>query len=259
MESAPEKVIIADAQAVDTQGVMAIYKGMTFQRIELAKVRQAFQITSRRILQSSDTSHQGGMQRAQLDPSFRETAAAKPVSLPSLSTGTAIKDLVAKTCSLDPESISADSSLEALGIDSLMMMELESQLLEFNPQVTVSALSQCKTVADIEIICGHKEAHEPATAHAVAFQDSDTEDSISTPSDQSILARTIIAETCGANAQSITASSELQALGIDSLMIFELESRLLEICQSRHLSSSELSGCRTVGDVEKLVGAVTSI
>lgn len=245
-----EGVIVADAQAVDAKGVMAIFKGMVFQSVKLAKVSQAFQISAKRIQGSTLTAHSIPVRPTKHNLTISGSSPMGAAATQKISTLSEIRQLVAKTCNLNAATLSTDSNLEALGFDSLMMIELESELSSIVP-ITSSILAECKTVGDIEKLSCVKEILE-TQAVSDETQSSDEENSIRTPPNQN-LTRAIIAETCGATPDALSSNSELQALGIDSLMIFELESRLLEISNGGKLSS-ELSECRTVGDVEKLVG-----
>jgi len=61
----------------------------------------------------------------------------------------------------------------------------------------------------------------------------------------------IIAETCGAEQDSVTGETELEALGVDSLMILELEVRLRDVAEVG-FEVSELSSCKKVRDVVRL-------
>ena len=65
----------------------------------------------------------------------------------------------------------------------------------------------------------------------------------------------VIAETCGITADTISEDMQLGALGVDSLMFFELESHLKARNPRAQFSSSSLETCQTVGDVERLMNS----
>ena len=113
-------------------------------------------------------------------------------------------------------------------------------------------LTEQATVGDIEQLCadaGERSlpSSEAETTSSVAFPETPTLVNPATPQVASI-----IAATCGAQADFVTSDVELQALGIDSLLVMELKTRLQSLWTRSNLV--DLSDCRTVGDVEKLVG-----
>ncbi|KAI0012377.1 putative polyketide synthase [Xylariaceae sp. FL0662B] len=249
-----EGVIIADAQAADEHGLMAVFKGMVFQQVKLAKVSQAFSIASKRGQGPSNSSKASTAPRGQKTSAtslnLKVTDVPSATTVPTSSNST-VRNLVSQTCGVDPASLSMESGLEELGFDSLLMIELEAQLSPTYPQLDLSGLADCVTVGDIERLCaGEEELDTPPSPGNETPSDGSPVD---VGDDMQNLIREIIAETCNGDTSSITSSSELAALGIDSLMIFELESSLSKISTSGYLSSTELSECRTVGDVEKLI------
>lgn len=261
VELPKEGVFVADAQAADERGVMASFKSMVFQRVQLAKVSQAFSIQSKRGQGSLNVSKPNSTPHTQQAPTITtqpKVANVQPVPQSNL----AVKNLIAQTCGADPASLSVESNLEALGFDSLLMIELEAQLSPAYPQLDISSLAECLTVGDIENLCSGQEALEaPSNPNNQMPSTPDEEtagDTNATPDIQK-LTRAIIAETCSGDVNSIDSTSELSALGIDSLMIFELESSLSKISKDGYLSSTDLAECRTVGDVENLVGALHNV
>jgi acyl transferase domain-containing protein/acyl carrier protein len=253
-----EGVVIADAQAADERGVVAIFKGMVFQRVQLAKISHAFSMASRKGQRSPNTSKTSAVQRFQqnvattLHPDVTSMPPATPTS--SALSNFTVRELIAKTCAADRASLSTRSNLEELGFDSLLMIELEARLSSTYPQLNISGLAECITVEDVERLCSGQQALK--TPPSTDNQPSSESIPVDRVSDIKKLTRAIVAETCSADTSTITSSSELAALGIDSLMIFELESNLLNISKDGYISSSELSECHTVGDVEKLVCAL---
>ena len=68
----------------------------------------------------------------------------------------------------------------------------------------------------------------------------------------------LVAETVGVEANQVTPQTDLESLGIDSLMTFELEDKLQQALKT-DLDTSDLTGCRTVRDVEDLVTPATTV
>lgn len=241
--------VIADAYAVDSRGVIAVFKGMVFQRVRLTRMAQALRLTAAR----SGFSNQPG--------AIEKTVAPKPsapVSKPStmpVDKHPVIREIIARTCNLEVSNLAADTSLQAIGFDSLMIIELSSNLSsKLNTSIDISALEECETVEDIEQLCS-----DGSQSGSTPTSEAETVDSVTmpttppTPADKLHVA-SIIAETCGAHITSVKSDVELDALGIDSLMMIELEARLQSLSNTKKLSSMELSECRTVRDIERLVG-----
>lgn len=276
IELPEEGVFVADAQAADESGVMATFRGMVFQRVQLAKISQAFSIQSKRG-QGSTTMSRGNLvshtcqtpAAVNVSPLKVTDARLASASVPSAQQNVAVKNLIAQTCGADPTSLSSGTNLEALGFDSLLMIELEAQLSSTYPQVDISGLAECLTVGDIENLYSSRPlgGFGTATATATTTISSPTAETPNedVPASADViphiqqLTRAIIAETCSGDKDIIDSSSELSALGIDSLMIFELESSLSKIAKGGYLSSTDLAECRTVGDVENLVGVALNV
>ncbi|KAI1208282.1 putative polyketide synthase [Annulohypoxylon truncatum] len=254
IELSEEGLFIADAQATDEHGVMASFKGMAFQRVQLAKISQAFGIQSRRGQGMSNTPKTNAAPRPQQPAATKKVAENQPaISAPSSQSNLAMKNLIAQTCGAEPTDLSSESNLEAFGFDSLLMIELEAQLSSAYPSLDVSGLAECHTIGDIERLCSGQETIDTPPNSVVDMPNEDVSYVADDIPDIRKLTRAIIAETCNGNIDSIDSSSELSALGIDSLMIFELESSLSKISNGGYLSTSDLGECHTVGDVEKLI------
>lgn len=67
----------------------------------------------------------------------------------------------------------------------------------------------------------------------------------------------ILSKTTGVKPEALTPRTRLAALGVDSLMILELEKKLEDFL-GHSPGVSELSMCESVGDVEALVGVASS-
>ncbi|KAI1632524.1 putative polyketide synthase [Biscogniauxia mediterranea] len=254
MDSPQEGVIVANAQAFDKLGVMAVFKGIVFQRIHLDKLRQAFNTASNRgrVLSSPPkaTGRLSTQGHSGINPS-RPISHQATFHVNEQQLNPAVRDLIAQTCGVDPRFLSTTSSLEELGFDSLLMIELEDLLLQKYPRLTISGLTDCTTVKDVEWLCSG--SLEIATPSSTAIKTPNDNTSTELVPDIQKLTRNIIAETCNVDMNTINSDSDLVSLGIDSLMIFELESSLLKISKGGSISSAGLFNCHTVGDIERLV------
>ena len=240
-------LIIADAYATDTQGVIAVFKGMSFHRMELVRMTQAMQLAHRK---------SGDLVESIVNKGF-EQPVSNPLTLRYPKTPEeshlSVRDIVAKTCNLDAAKMATDVTLQAMGFDSLLMIELSSTLSAHKLcSLEAFDLTEQATVGDIEQLCADAgetslPSSEAETTSSGAFLDNSTPVTPVTPQVASI-----IAATCGAQVDFVTSDVELQALGIDSLMMMELSTRLQSLWTRSDLA--DLSDLKTVGDVEKLVG-----
>ena len=247
LELESESLIIADAYAIDTQGVIAVFKGMSFQRMELVRMTQAMKLAHRK---------SGDLVESIVNEGFKQ-----PVSDPLIVRNpktpkerhSSVRDIIAKPCKLVAPQMPTDATLQAMGFDSLLMIELSSTLAAHKLcSLEAFDLTEQATVGDIEQLCADSgesllPSGEAETTSSVAFLETSTPVTPVTPQVASI-----IAATCGAQIDFVTSDVELHALGIDSLLMMELKTRLQSLWT--HSNLEDLSDLRTVGDVEKLVG-----
>ncbi|KAJ6170952.1 polyketide synthase [Penicillium chermesinum] len=218
-----EGLAIADAYAFDSQGVLAVFKGMVFQQIELPKIGRALAITAKKL--SGGSVHQAAVAAAVKShaPSAPDAAQLEgcqtvgdveqicavhytpsqsitpPSGLSTSSTSSSsstppsvvatpiskrdVSAIIADTCGTSPDTISPSSNLQHLGIDSLMILELESRLEEiFKDGNTASAanLLNCRTVGDVERL--HKMHKQIKEATSFPSQNNSCKESKMNPS-----------------------------------------------------------------------------
>ena len=247
LELESESLIIADAYATDTQGLIAVFKGMSFQRMKLDRMTQAMHLAHRKSGDLVESNVDKGLEQPVSSPltvRYPKTPEESHLS---------VRDILAKTCNLDAAKMATDVTLQAMGFDSLLMIELSSTLSAHKLcSLEAFDLTEEATVGDIEQLCADAgesslPSSEAETPSSVAFLETTTPMTPVTPQVASI-----IAATCGAQVDFVTSDVELQALGIDSLMMMELKTRLQSLWTRSNLE--DLSDLKTVGDVEKLVG-----
>ncbi|KAM3511578.1 hypothetical protein MY11210_004796 [Beauveria gryllotalpidicola] len=262
---------ISNAYAIDSSGVLAVFKGMVFQHVKMPLIEQALKRATRSSPSTSAAAPHPAQPTRRTDvTSFVNAQSAERISLPRavapvpVAPGVSVPELVAKVCGLDAGQLGVDSRLDAHGVDSLMSIELAAALSSaLGVEVLPDTLGSCDTVGDIERLC---EALSPTPGGNDVDNDSPTHGSergsdsaISTPAsfstveDASIDMVRIVAELCGARAEAVAADSELRALGVDSLMFLELADRLQDIDGGIALSSNDLAECQTIGDIERLI------
>ncbi|KAL9075828.1 MAG: hypothetical protein Q9157_003863 [Trypethelium eluteriae] len=255
---ASERLTIADAYAIDSRGVLAVFKGMAFQQIELPKIGRALAIAAKK--SSGGLAHKPTV--AVTVPSHAPPAVGPVQVVIPAASGPSVRAMIAATCRVEPSSLSEATDLESLGVDSLMMIELQTEIETNFPQASISDLKDCQTVGDLERLCAVQVSPSQSITPPLELSTGSTPSSSSSPSSgmSKSVSRSdvsaIIADTCGISPDAISPSSDLQHLGVDSLMMFELASRLEELCKDgKTASAANLSTCRTAGDVERLHGA----
>lgn len=254
-----ENLVIADAYAVSSYGnIIAVFKGMHFTRVKLAKIEAHFQNAVRAGSRQSAQQKQQSSASKPKSANVTKRATKAPVSKPKKPSAD-IKAIVAEVCGTDATAIFPSTNFEDLGIDSLMIIELEERINSASPvKFSADELTLCKTVGDIEALVpagdaedAEEDSDEKSPMEEVSVEPASTSPSKS-PSNLPSIA-SIIAETCGADPGSLLPNMELEDLGIDSLMMFELEEHLRDAL-GVEIDSESLTTCRTVRDVETLVG-----
>ncbi|KAL9610447.1 MAG: hypothetical protein Q9167_004845 [Letrouitia subvulpina] len=152
-----ENAVVADAYATDSdKNLLAAFRGMCFACVKLTKIEAHFrhaathpndpsgQVTAK----PKDEVHKSAAVRQSTDP-----ANIKP-SPPALTANTSssidVKALIAEVCGIEAKDISSEKELETLGVDSLMMFELEERLsAAFNIDLDPNALASCDDIGDV--------------------------------------------------------------------------------------------------------------
>ncbi|PIA92961.1 Conidial yellow pigment biosynthesis polyketide synthase [Cercospora beticola] len=157
--------VLADAHAVDDHGVIAVIKGMEFRRSKLAKLQAAFEFASQ-----APSRRNSKPESASTSPARREskdsdevpteqasvTESTRGTSSPGTSRSIATSQdtvitILSEATGVDPKKIDTRTTLSAMGVDSIMMFELDRKLEEaIGQKPSVSELSACKTVGDME-------------------------------------------------------------------------------------------------------------
>ena len=260
---------VGNGYALSSTGrLLAVFKGMHFARVKLAKIAAGFRhisgATDRKpntpkIEMNNGIPHGKSTSQPSTDPTSRQAdGEARPADSPPMIDS---KSIVAEVCGVDATSISSESELEGLGIDSLMIHELGSRIQRAaNAVFTNDELNACVTIKDVEVLVASKRENAPevevdraSSAPALSKPSSNGNHQADSATSTSRSAIPIIVEICGVEASNVDANTELESLGIDSIMEFELEDKLKEK-YSADLNGEALASCKTVGDVDGLLG-----
>lgn len=162
--SAAAESIFADVHAVDGDGIIAVMKGVEFKRSKLSKIQAGFEMIAGDFPKTSEKADQHirpREQRANEEPRPATTELAITVDDYEGSTATeslvtspaSVVDILSKTTGVKPEALTSRTRLAALGVDSLMILELEKKLEDFlGHSPGVSELSMCEFVGDVEAL-----------------------------------------------------------------------------------------------------------
>ncbi|KAF2210496.1 hypothetical protein CERZMDRAFT_45538 [Cercospora zeae-maydis SCOH1-5] len=171
--------VLADAHAVDEQGVIAVIKGMEFRRSKLAKLQAAFEFASqnpsRRNSKPASASKSPARRNsnefhgAPAEEHASQTESTRGTSSPGTSRSTVTSQdtvitILSEATGVDPQRIDTRTTLSAMGVDSIMMFELDRKLEEaIGQKPSVSELSACKTVGDMENLTAITDIAGPGT------------------------------------------------------------------------------------------------
>ncbi|KAJ4000729.1 polyketide synthase [Lentinula boryana] len=178
-----------------------------------------------------------------------------------------IFDAIAETCGVTREQITADTALDALGIDSLMLIELSAKLqfLSSKIDLELQSLYSCRTVADIirkssavlglgnarpltivspSTTCAESEPSSPSTLVA----DDGLLDCTSPRADDSFDIKNIVS-TALSTTDAFEDDTDLETLGLDSLASLEVL-HALQTQFGRQLPNDFLRRHRTVAAIQ---------
>lgn len=232
-----EGVVIAEAYAFtldSPQVILSHFKRMHFRRVRLASLKRALGGPSARIATSA--------------PSKRPPAVSVP-SQPktgsvTLQSGDVIRSkvisIIAETCDISPSSLSLSADLVALGVDSLMSIEIFGKLQTSFSESNLDAYAMSGFTTPGEII-NHIAEKQPSGTLVVESRlpdspgsssiDPDATQVASAAADDDIDIKGIMADVLGGQVQDMKDDAELEDLGLDSLTSIE----------ALHALSAELS------------------
>lgn len=154
-----EGTILADACALDSTGrVIATAEGMHFKKVRLSAFKALLERTTER---SAVDKHSSPSQTSPASSGSRALVAS-PNGTPTpteehphqQSIKTKVSQIIIETCGIPENQMHAIKDLSALGVDSLMTLELVSALKQAfpNQMVDQSSLMHCRNVQDLENI-----------------------------------------------------------------------------------------------------------
>ncbi|KAL9620218.1 MAG: hypothetical protein Q9160_005227 [Pyrenula sp. 1 TL-2023] len=157
--------------------------------------------------------------------------------------------IVGDLCGIPKQNLDPASDLNALGIDSMMQLELHSALKESFPNISPepSDFHDCGTLQELIDLTLSSSAspppRRPAIARLPSFIRKLAADSLKRQPSRVL---EILKSVCMLEDSQLSPGQTLESLGIDSLMFIEIEQ---ELKRELKVSSDQLHSCQTVGDL----------
>ena len=256
-------VIIADAIALDSnEEACAVIRGIEFKKLRLASFQRLLMNATTRPANTKrgpDIVSYPSVPSSKSGPKHQESVHAA-VGAPHLAVHTRarVRDLVNNTVGeiYGSQDIDPTKSLESLGIDSLMQIEITSKLREVFPETDMSPsdLLQCESLEALENFVA-----SAISTPALTLSGSVTPElSPLTPKldgSASIRVRDTINAVIGEvyGSQDLDYSKPLDSLGVDSLMQIEIATKLKDAFPRTNLDHLDLLSYETLQDIEDLL------
>jgi iterative type I PKS product template protein len=223
-----EGVVIAEAYAFtldSIQTILAHFKRMYFRKVRLASLKRVLGGPSARV------APQPAVASSSKRPAVSTPVKTAPAPLQSEDViRSKILSIIAETCDISPSSLNLTADLVALGVDSLMSIEIFGKLQSSFPDCTLDAyaMSSFNTAAQIIAHVAEKQPSgtllvesslpEPSSSSHV---DPDATQVASVAADNDVDIKGIMAEVLGGQVQDMKDDADLEALGLDSLTSIE--------------------------------------
>ena len=260
-------MITADSYVHDhAENVVAAVEGMHFKKLRLATFETLLDrslMTARKRLPPSPSDISLSSHEEKI---FSAKGTDTPVTPPSSESDVLARalHLVATVCHLNESKILAGGDFYALGIDSLMLLEIYSAFSKALPDCSFDqgALMHCRRWADLEqlLLISYDNTHSrrrgvnPSMSRAsgmdlnIAGKSRVLADPIEITKSQVC---GLIGSVCGISDSQIALDQDLDSLGIDSLLSIELEESLKRKL-GLSITGEEISNCRSVANLLNL-------
>ncbi|CAD6924271.1 unnamed protein product [Tilletia laevis] len=268
IESLKEEGVELGTAYVEQNGrIVATLTGMHFKAIPLPRLHMLLGAAnvSRAALPSQQTSAAVPPSAGATKMPTKTTCLKKPNDPLADSTSEVadrLRQLISDTCGTPMAEVQDSVETASLGIDSLMVIELVAKVSQEWPSVRLefSDFLDAKVSDITRLITGQlpEVEEEPpsrprmdSVSRTVSFKQALDAFAIETVGVEDRL-RTLISETCGAPVSQIQNSTETAALGIDSLMVIELVTKISQEWPSVILEFTDFLDAH-VGDIIDLV------
>lgn len=271
--------VIADAYALDSsKNVRAAVRGMHFKilrlksfQAHLAHVIHAAQTTttaSPRLVKAQNIRKAAPVVEKRSLATSAGHAVALKVETNADDDLTTLKSILSDLCGTD-SSVNEQTSLEALGVDSLLFIEMAQKLEQRFPELrgVKTALECCSTIVDIhkliqsvtadgsdsDVTSPTFSSERSSGESSLRTSGSQTPVTLKTPSEPNIDDLAVFMKTVvGVSTDGLEKTCTLESLGVDSLLSIEVEQGLQETFGISIGATDTLPGL-TIADLEKLI------
>ncbi|TFK62374.1 polyketide synthase [Pluteus cervinus] len=223
-----EGATIAEAYAMETTGkkrIVAHLKGMSFRRVRLASLKNALLHQTHKPLNIVAPPPSPAIARVS-SLVFESTPKSDK---PTPQTLEVVSQVISTACGVPATSITGTTSLDALGVDSLLSIEIHAQLMSTFPSLTLSSFINCRTILDVVNLVGKPGASSPkprprsfiSSVSTPRTLVADLPDMISSPVDSYLHVKEILASVLDVPPIDIKDDADFEDLGLDSLTSIE--------------------------------------
>jgi len=147
-----KEVVVSEAYAVlssNPKQIVAYIKGMQFRRVRLDRLKRGL------VLAAGKTSLLPAFEMKPPNPKLASRASTSRPMAPKPDDGSTVLslvvDVISRACEVGIDDLSMDTELEAIGVDSLMSIEILARIRRTFPSTNLHqhSLAFCKTVGDI--------------------------------------------------------------------------------------------------------------
>lgn len=224
-----EKIMLAESFAVQRSKphlIVARMKDIQFRRVRLDSLQRSLSHASKSVspptkLRPSNTKPltQQALNLA-VDSNHLSNRRKSDEGVQSM-----VLEVFSKACDIPLTSLESDTPLEAIGVDSLMIIDLLDRLhstFPHIPHLSARELSDCHTIADVSMEMMSKTssgAETPSSPSTLATEESSVHSC--SASAEVTEARDVLASVLGVNRGEIVSVGNFQDLGLDSLSSIE--------------------------------------
>ena len=215
---AAEGVMLADSFAVqrsEPHQVVARMKGISFRRVRLDGLQRSLALASKPSATSSLSSH-----AIRHSPQQSINTVGRSVED---TVETTVLSVFANACDIPVTSLDVGAPLDAIGVDSLMIIDVVGRLQSEFPEADLRAheLSACRTIDDVTSEILSRVSSGSDTPSYTADSDTSSIATCSTATADIDDARKVLAQSLGVGLPEIVNTSNFHDLGLDSLSSIE--------------------------------------
>ena len=221
---AAEGVMLANSYAIqrsEPRQVVAYMKGISFRKVPLNSLQRSLALASKSSATSSPSSQ---IITIRHEPRHAINAVVQSTRRSIEDTvETTVLNVFSNACDIPATSLDVGAPLDAIGVDSLMIIDVVGRLQSEFPEAGLRAheLSACRTIDDVTSEILSRVASGLDTPSSTADSDTSSISTCSTATADIDDARKVLAQSLGVGLPEIVNTSNFHDLGLDSLSSIE--------------------------------------